>query len=109
MPCSVTLIVERFRVYLVSRVHTALYCSHRSVLRTIGALFTMALLTVVTVFHEEVGSTIPDGFHWKAAPSSRGKGRELLMGLLGEGSAGTVMKFTMGLLKLAPSSRGEGF
>ena len=30
-----------------------------------------------------------------------------LMGLLGEGSAGTVLKLTMGLLKLAPSSRGE--
>ena len=32
-----------------------------------------------------------------------------LMDLLGEGSAGTVMKYMMGLLQGAPSSRGKGF
>ena len=54
------------------------------------------------------GSKVSDGFSGRWLRCHVDGVANSLLGLLGEGSAGTVMKFMMGLLQMAPSSRGKG-
>ena len=100
----------------MSRIDTPLHCSHRPVLLTVGTLFSSLLVSQefwhdriarrddVVVTRRGVLQYLMGALDVSSVVTWRG-GSNFLMGLLGEGSASTVLKLMMG----SRSSRGEAF